>query len=64
MVTRGRGWGEGEMEEGGQKVKISYHKINKYQGYNIQHDKYNQHCWMLHMKVKRVNSKSAYHKGK
>lgn len=44
MVTRGRGWGEGEMEEGGQKVKISHHKINKYQGYNIQHDKYNQHC--------------------
>ena len=27
-VTRGRGWGEGELDEGGQKVQTSSYKIN------------------------------------
>lgn len=28
-VTRGRGWEEGELEEGGQKVQTNSSKINK-----------------------------------
>ena len=39
MVARGggRGWGVGEMGEGGQKVQTSSYKINKSWGYNVQH---------------------------
>ena len=34
------------------------------QGYNVQPDKYNEHCCMLHMKVNRVNPKYlTLHKG-
>ena len=28
----------GELDEGGQKVQTSSCKINKYQGYNVQHN--------------------------
>ena len=38
LFTRGRGWGEGRMAEGGQRVKTPVHKINKYKGCNVQHD--------------------------
>ena len=63
VVTRGGAWGEGEFDEGSQKVQTSSNKINKYQGCNIQHDKYNEHCCVLYMKVvKRVNRKSSHHK--
>ena len=41
MVTRGGGLGEGELDEGGQKVQTSSYKINKHYGCNVQHDKYN-----------------------
>ena len=41
VVTKGMGLGEGELEEGGQKVQTSSYKINKYWGCNVQHDKYN-----------------------
>ena len=34
------GWGEGELEEGGQKVQTSSYKINKYYGCNVQHGDY------------------------
>ena len=34
-------WRKGELDAGSQKVKTSSCKINKYQGYNVQHDKYN-----------------------
>ena len=34
-------WGEGELDEGSQKVQTSSYRINKYLGYNVQHDKYN-----------------------
>ena len=30
VVTKGKGAGVGELEEGGQKVHISSYKINKY----------------------------------
>ena len=41
MVTRGEEWGEGELDEGSQKVQTSSGKISKFQGCNVQHDKYN-----------------------
>ena len=41
LVTSGGGLGEGELDEGVQKVQTSSYKINKYQGCNIQHDKNN-----------------------
>ena len=33
--------GGGEMDEGNQKVQTPSYKINKYQGCNVQHHKYN-----------------------
>lgn len=30
VLTRGKGWWDGELDEGGQKVQISSYKINKY----------------------------------
>ena len=40
--TRGSGgWEERKLYEDSQKVQISSYKINKYQRYNAQHDKYN-----------------------
>ena len=30
VATRGRGWRDGELNEGGQKVQTSSYKINKY----------------------------------
>ena len=41
VVTRGRGWWEGELDEGRQKVQTSSYKINKHEGCNTQYDKYN-----------------------
>ena len=41
MVTRGEEGEVGELDEGGQKVQTSSYKINKYQGCDVQHDKYN-----------------------
>ena len=41
LVTRGSGCGEGKLDEGNQNVLTSSYKINKYQGHNVQHDKYN-----------------------
>ena len=38
MVTKDKELGEGELEEGGQKVQNSTRKVNKYQGCNIQHN--------------------------
>ena len=35
------GGGGGEMDEGNQKVQTPSYKINKYQGCNVQHHKYN-----------------------
>ena len=35
---RDRRWGEGEMEEGGQKIATFCYKINKYPEGNVQHD--------------------------
>ena len=32
------GGGQGELDEGGQKVQTSSYKINTYQGCNVQHD--------------------------
>lgn len=29
VTTRGRGWGEEELEEGSQKIQASIYKINK-----------------------------------
>ena len=38
-----QGWGEEgrELDEDSQNIKTSGYKINKYQGYNVKHDKYN-----------------------
>ena len=33
----------------------SSYKINEYEGYNMQYDKYSEHCCMLYMKLVRVN---------
>ena len=38
VVTKDKELGEGELEEGGQKVQNSTRKVNKYQGCNIQHN--------------------------
>lgn len=40
VVLRGRGWGCGEVKEGGQKAQTSSCKTSKSQGCNIQHDDY------------------------
>ena len=43
MVTKGRGWGDGELEKGGQNVQTS-----KYSGCNTQHDAFaNTGAWYL-----------------
>ena len=48
------------MDEGSQKIQTSSYKINKYSGCNVQHDKHNQHCCKLYMKVvKNVNPEFA-----
>ena len=39
-MARGKGWGVGEMGEGGQKVQTSSYKINKSWGCNVQHVDY------------------------
>ena len=39
-VTRGRGWGKWELDEGGQNVQTPSCKINKYWGGNVQPDDY------------------------
>ena len=49
------------MDEGNQMIQTSSYKTNKYWGCNVQHDKYNEHNCMLHMKVKRVNPESSHH---
>ena len=36
--------------------------INKYPGYNVQHDKYNQNCSRLYVNVIRVNPKISHYK--
>ena len=41
VATRGRGWRERELDEGGQKVQTYSYKANKYQGCNVQPDKDN-----------------------
>ena len=38
VVTRGRGQGEGKLDEGSKEVQISSYKC---QGCHVQHDKYN-----------------------
>ena len=46
-------------------MQTSSYKINKHQGCNVQHGKYNEHCYMLYMRgVRRVNPKSSHHKEK
>lgn len=40
MINSSGGEGEGELEEGSQKVQIFSYRINKYQGCNVQYDKY------------------------
>lgn len=47
---------------GSQKVQTSSYKINKYQGWDVQHDKYNEHCSVLYRKVvERVNPRTSHH---
>ena len=39
--------------------------VNKYLGYNIQHDDHSYHCCIIYMKVvKRINRKNSHHKEK
>ena len=45
------GVGLWELDEGTQRVQTSSYKINKYEGCNVQHDKYNLHSFILYMKV-------------
>ena len=40
VITRGEGWGAGEMHEGGQKVQTSSYNINTFWGCNVQHTDY------------------------
>ena len=46
-----------------EKVQISGYKM-KHWGGNVQGDRYDWHCGMLHVKVARVNPKSFHHKEK
>ena len=65
MVTRGRGWEDRDLEEGGQKVQTFSCKIDKYQGCNVPHGDYSYHCCMIYRKVfKKVNLKSSHQKEK
>ena len=62
VATRAGGgeWvlGEGELDEGSQKVQPSSHKLNNYEGCDAQYDKDNKRCSMLYTKVgKRGNPK-------
>ena len=41
--TYAGGWGDRELDEGGQKVETSSYKISKSQGCHAQQDKYNSH---------------------
>ena len=41
VIARGSWLGEGELNEGSQNVQTFSSKIKKYQGCNVQHDKYN-----------------------
>lgn len=62
VVTRGRGWGEGKLEEGGQTVQTSIYKILRTRD-NVQHN-YSQHYCMIYRKgVDRVKPMN-YHKEK
>ena len=56
----------GELDGGRQKLQNPSYRINKEvnKECNVQHDKYNEHCCVLCMKVKRVNPKSYHHKEK
>ena len=40
-ATRGKELGEGELDEGCQKVQTPGYKINKYSECNVWHDKHN-----------------------
>ena len=62
VVGRGEELGEGELDDGDQKIKTSNNKINTYWGYNVQHEKYHQHCCKLYMKVKRTNPENSHHR--
>ena len=54
-----------KLDEGHQNLQTFSHEINKYYRCNVQHDKHNQHCCMLYMKIiKRVNPNSSHHKEK
>lgn len=50
MVTERRKWG-GEIGEGGLKVQTSGYKINKSQGYDVQHGDYSQYYCIVYLKV-------------
>ena len=39
-VTRGRKWEKEVLEEGDPKVHTSSYEVSKYEGYNVQHEKY------------------------
>ena len=56
-----RGWGKGELDEGGQKLQTFSYKIS------TRHVVYNMItvvCCMIYMKVKTVNPWSFHHKEK
>ena len=42
-LSEGRRVGEGQISEGGSEVQTTMYKINKLQGYNIQHREYSQY---------------------
>ena len=50
LGTRGGRQGERELNEGGQNIQTSSYK---FQGCNVQHGEYNQHCCVLYTKVVR-----------
>ena len=53
----------GELEEDGRKVQTSNYKINKYWGWNIQHDDIANSAVMMYGKfVTRINPKNSQHK--
>ena len=52
VATRCGGVGDGELDEGSQKVQTSNYKINKYLGCNVQYDDY-IYCCIIYRKVVR-----------
>ena len=53
VIARGEVWGPGKMDENGQKIQTSRHKINKFWECNVLHGDYSQQRSIVYLKVAR-----------